>query len=96
LTCRRCSECADRDHHWLDNGDFGSDPEDAEDPTGNLYVCKHCDAVGDDCAACEGSGELMDEEACNITECPACAGVGIVESKPRSYEDIFPREEGAS
>jgi hypothetical protein len=77
VTCRRCSECADSLHHWHVNGDFG-----------NAYVCKHCDAVGDECSACEGTGELMDEEGCNSTACPACNGEGIVESRPRSYEDL--------
>jgi hypothetical protein len=88
MTCRRCSECEGQDHHWLDNQDFGNDPDEAEDPTGNQYVCKHCEAVGNECNECEGEGEIMDDEACHGSECPVCDGRGIVRSKPRSFEEV--------
>jgi hypothetical protein len=71
--CRRCGECRDREHHWLDNPDFGADPEwlaeyeDAGNPE-HSHVCKHCDAYGDECEYCEGEG------------CEECDGEGVVTS----------------
>jgi hypothetical protein len=45
--CRRCSECPDYSHHWL------------EDPGSHHawdFVCKHCPAKGSECPDCHGSG----------------------------------------
>jgi hypothetical protein len=82
VECRRCSDCQSYSHHWLDNPDFGNDPADAEYPTGNQYICKHCDAVGDECKICDGSGE------CAGLDCRTCKSEGIMVAKPRTYEEL--------
>lgn len=73
--CRRCSECRDSEHHWMPNPDFGDDwYEDAEHPEAE-YICKHCDALGEECRECEGHGSPHGSE----DECEQCWGEGIVE-----------------
>ena len=84
MTCRRCAECANSEHHWMDNGDFGNDPDDSEYPTGNEYICKHCDAVGDECPECDGTGEGEDAVS---PMCPKCNGEGVVATMPKVFED---------
>lgn len=64
--CRRCSECRNSEHHWLDNMDF----EDADDPE---YVCKHCPAVGTECSYCD-EGMADSGKLCGI-----CKGEGILQ-----------------
>ena len=70
--CPRCAECFDSPHHWLDNPDFGNDGLDPdfplEHPADVMYVCKHCDAFGNECERCEGGG------------CDWCEFQGIVEA----------------
>ena len=44
--CRRCSECADSSHHWIDTWT----------DAGNDYACKHCPAEGRMCDRCLGDG----------------------------------------
>lgn len=64
-TCRQCSEC-DGNHHWLDNSEcYGPD-----DPS---HVCKHCDALGDECDGCGGSGEDFETALC-----AECGGYGVI------------------
>jgi hypothetical protein len=89
--CRRCSECVGCDHHWLENGDFGADEDDPDyledeyrQPTGNMYICKRCPAVGDDCAYCHGSGEVGDYYA----PCFECGGAGVVAAAPKRFADL--------
>ena len=64
--CRRCSECPDGPHHWID-----AEVSDADDPT---HDCKHCDAVGEECGDCEGDGEAEGGKGM----CPTCDGHGVV------------------
>lgn len=42
MKCRRCSECAGLEHHWIDD----TLSEESHWP---YYVCKHCDAIGQEC-----------------------------------------------
>jgi hypothetical protein len=62
--------CDGYSHHWLDNSDFGVD-EDPDFPPENridaTHVCKHCNAVGNECESCDGEG------------CPKCDGEGVIE-----------------
>jgi len=62
--CRRCSECQNSEHYWLE-GYWRPDGDKSQDPIFG-YVCKHCETVGDDCNDCGGDG------------CESCNGVGIV------------------
>jgi hypothetical protein len=87
MACERCSDCLESTHHWLENGDFGNDEADAEGPTGNSHICKHCDAVGDECDECEGSGEIEDENAVGQT-CQKCDGEGVVLAKRRTFAEF--------
>lgn len=71
--CRRCSECANSTHHWMENSEYGNhegpiQPHEAE------FCCKHCPATGDECPDCsgEGIGPLDDP-------CETCGGAGVVE-----------------
>lgn len=91
--CRRCIECEGSEHHWMENGDFGADDDDPDyledehrQPTGNMFICKHCDAVGDDCPKCGGSGEASD--APEGVPCFDCGGDGIVVVEPRKFSDL--------
>jgi co-chaperonin GroES (HSP10) len=45
--CRRCIECPDEAHHWIENSEF----EDAGDPE---FECKHCEAVCDSADDADG------------------------------------------
>jgi hypothetical protein len=94
MACRRCSECEWSVHHWMENGDFGADDEDPDyledehrSPTGNMYICKHCPAVGDDCELCDGSGEVESASGAELP-CFGCGGDGIVEVQPRKFADL--------
>jgi len=66
-TCKRCSECEGCEHHWIDADELHYD-----------FDCKHCDAVGMRCQACDGDG---DGDADSLTACKACGGCGVVEAK---------------
>lgn len=63
MPCRRCSVCEDMAHHWLE------DIDEADPPT-YVYVCKHCDAVGDMCPEC------MDEDGEH--DCEVCHGTTVI------------------
>jgi hypothetical protein len=93
--CRRCSVCEGASHHWLDNPDFGEDQPDEEG--GNVeatHVCKHCDALGMECEACDGSGyvgyspayvsfgEIVGPDAEN---CQKCNGEGVILFNPAEW-----------
>ena len=75
--CRRCSECLGNSHHWLDNPDGGNDPAESEHDPERTHICKHCDAVGDECDECGGSGrgECVGRDYEN---CCVCDGEGVV------------------
>jgi hypothetical protein len=99
IACPRCTECSDSEHHFMDNSDFGADEDDPnyqEDefkgPTGNMYVCKHCPAVGDDCAFCLGDGEV-ELGTGGFVPCFDCGGDGVVVAHPRSFKDLDLGEE---
>lgn len=47
--CRRCGDCRDSSHHWI------------EKP---LYICKHCRAIGEECLACRGYDEGESPTTC--------------------------------
>ena len=56
------------------------------DAIGPEFVCKHCDAVGEECPACEGLGTTPDfDDPAGLDglsledECPTCEGWGVIE-----------------
>ena len=65
-TCRRCSECADSEHHWI---------EDYDDVTDTEYGCKHCQIRGVECGQCWGEGIKPGTDDEN---CAKCSGHGVV------------------
>jgi len=78
-TCRRCSECPTNSHHWIDNPSFGDCEDDGD--MGPSHLCKHCDAVGDQCELCGGDGIPFDEEGEQTTGhecCQDCNGEGVI------------------
>jgi hypothetical protein len=86
--CRRCDECANSPHHWIGNSNVAllateghlADLTDTEAAcTGNLYVCKHCPATGDDCPDCFES----DDDTCK-----RCQGEGIIQVPARTWEQL--------
>lgn len=92
--CRRCSECVGSEHHWMENGDFGADDDDPDyledeyrQPTGNMYICKHCPAAGDDCPHCRGAGEFAAASG-SVVPCFDCGGDGIVVTTPKRFADL--------
>lgn len=87
--CRRCSVCEGASHHWLDNPDFGNDqnpPSDAEPYNSEAtHVCKHCDALGMECEACDGSGVDAGMELSGEDEtCSECKGEGVILFSPHA------------
>ena len=72
--CRRCSDCVGMEHHWLPNPEFGDcdAPEEMQDVG---YVCKHCPALGIECATCYGSGWIVADGW--REDCDACNGEGV-------------------
>lgn len=93
MGCKRCGDCANNTHHWLDNGDFGNDPNESEGPTGNSHICKHCDVVGHECPDCDGRGEIEDEYAVGQI-CPTCDSEGVIVAPRRTYEEFLATLEG--
>lgn len=75
FTCRRCSECPNSPHHWLDNSECCG----PEDPS---HVCKHCPATGMECPDCDGTG-IKDfdgfDRGPDEPLCPMCSGYGVIE-----------------
>lgn len=64
--CRRCSECPNSYHHWIEcceeieTGEAGEVIFDR--------VCKHCGCLGTACEKCDGDG------------CEECRQEGVIES----------------
>lgn len=50
--CRRCSECSNSEHHWMERCVF-----DASDELYATHVCKHCEILGFECQECGGDGK---------------------------------------
>ena len=44
MACRKCEECKDLDHHWIENSDFG---DEGEENNACDMICKHCEALGE-------------------------------------------------
>lgn len=93
--CRRCSECPNSDHHWIEH--FEEFDEGLEE--GELifdHVCKHCGLLGNLCEACDGSGsgdlipayvsfgEIVGPDC---PDCSECHGAGCIASCLYSSED---------
>lgn len=85
--CRRCVDCADSSHHWMENDDWDEfedrEPTDEEMENHPSFACKHCDAVGEYCPRCDGSGEAQWIEGgfhsiLRVAECPDCRGEGVI------------------
>ena len=88
MACRRCSECKGDVHHWLESV-YGDEPIDEFSPS---HICKHCDAVGDQCETCEGDGDVpvigLDDDGGFVdreARCPSCKGYSVVE-RPTTAE----------
>lgn len=73
--CRRCSECEGMSHHWIENTSFGDD-EEIEENNSTTHLCKHCDAMGDECDLCYGEG--LDPDSMDDVVCPECNGEGVI------------------
>jgi hypothetical protein len=82
MTCRRCSECPGADHHWIESV-YGDEPINESSPS---HICKHCDATGDECDACDGEGgevvDIGERDNGGVALCPPCKGHGVVERAP--------------
>lgn len=78
--CRRCDDCVDMSHHWVENTAFGDDEERIENNS-TTHLCKHCDAMGnecDECGGCGGDGEVDADGEWNTFPCAECGGEGVV------------------
>lgn len=77
--CRRCTECRNSSHHWIDNPEFGV-CEEGEHP-GHQFCCKHCPMLGDECPVCygDGQGEPKDDGPYpQYHDCLECSGDGVI------------------
>jgi hypothetical protein len=86
MACRRCSECQEAEHHWIENPDFGYGEEiDGFAPPEHpdySHACKHCEALGGQCPECDGDGTVgVPRFESDDTEetCARCKGVGVIE-----------------
>ena len=70
-TCRRCSECANSRHHWIECCEAVETGEAGEVIFDR--ICKHCECLGTVCEECETRG-VVD------IGCANCEGYGVVES----------------
>lgn len=71
--CRRCDQCPNSTHHWIDYvGEIDIDS--------TSHSCKHCDAVGIECPACDGEGivTLFRDGQDYENECRLCDGEGVL------------------
>jgi hypothetical protein len=69
--CRKCSECPDDGHHWIDNFD-------ASDKVDATHECKHCDMLGDECETCDGEGGRTSDDGYDLGICQSCKGYGAI------------------
>jgi hypothetical protein len=75
--CRRCSECPNSSHHWME--DFGAyDAEVGEGPVPGDFGCKHCEQRGVECADCNGTGVELYDDRDGTEDCPTCKGEGVI------------------
>jgi DnaJ-class molecular chaperone len=49
------------------------------------FACKHCDATGNGCEACQGLGfdpneDFGDDPLKPFKDCPACHGEGVIQA----------------
>lgn len=77
--CRRCEECKDYSHHWMDNGKYGDEEYWDDNDSSTTHVCKHCGALGDECETCFGVGVNPDsEDDDDGSMCLECNGEGVI------------------
>lgn len=73
MTCQRCSECPNQDHHWC---------TEILTDDGEHFQCKHCEATADECTDCGGAGERSYIEGDDDQEleemCETCNGSGVI------------------
>lgn len=79
-TCRRCSQCPNSQHHWMEDilssllEDEEREVHEADDPEflpGDdqpIWTCKHCDHW-QPIRLCEVCGEFLDPETGACVEC---------------------------
>ena len=80
-TCSRCPGCESRTLHWVGNCYFGN-PYAPPPMRENSHECKHCDALGDECCDCQGSGKVENDAVCAL-----CKGEGVVLSPGVGWTD---------
>jgi hypothetical protein len=89
MTCRRCSECEGRLHHWIEDP---LDPADEDFEPGD-YCCKHCEVRGEECPNCVDGIALCDcEFASQVCECPQCEwckGEAVVPMSDQDYDQAM-------
>jgi hypothetical protein len=66
-------------HHWVENTSFADDDE-IEENNSTTHLCKHCDAMGQECLVCFGDGydATEPEDAEHPAPCPHCGGEGVL------------------
>lgn len=84
--CRRCSECANSIHHWID---CCEETETAEGTVIFDRICKHCECLGTACEECDGTGfgdlipgyvQAGEIVGPDCSPCEACKGEGVIAS----------------
>ncbi len=87
MSCRRCTECEGRTHHWFPDPHDRADLDDEDRLLKGAYGCKHCDQRGEECPVCGGEGgdynfpdrEISEEEYEDFHElCGCCKGEGVI------------------
>jgi hypothetical protein len=84
IKCRRCSECPNSRHHWME---CCEETETAEGTVIFDRICKHCELLGTACGDCENLDASID-----IT-CIQCQGYGVIESCMYGRDDEDDDEE---
>ena len=76
MSCRKCSECKRLSHHWIENEELGDEESELCDYT---HTCQHCDAVGNECVACDGDGQdRASSLGDDMMPCGECNGEGVI------------------